>query len=302
MQAAASTSHVTSAKHETARDVARAAAKHALALELACWSSGQITTAKLNRDAAAFLAHWGPATFVSQRLTIPQDPGPPGSLSLSVTQYPELSPAQYCHAGYTCYCGPAAAVSVLQFLQPTSHDGETLDQYVLAGLSAPGGWSTSSSSPYSTKYLETNYWGGETPWLAVAGDYPMNGTFNYWISGSYSGYPYYAHYAPTSVSDYQSLLKSDIWNAGAPGFPLAGDVEEIGGGLHLPGHRTDLEIQHWIAMYGYTTGSGTDYVDPAAGSSLGWPIDAYTVGYSSSNIYTLVTDAGPNGGPYGIVW
>jgi hypothetical protein len=328
MQVGASSSQVPPTKHWSARDAARADAKHALALELASWSNGQIPTAKFNADAAAFLAHWGPATFASQRLTMPPqsgprgstftpqglaillDPGPPNTLSLAVTQYPEFSPAQYCHAGYTCYCGPAAAVSVLAYLNPTSHDGEVIfdvngswpGQFGLAG-------NFGSGAPYSWKYLETNAAhgpvpGGETPWLSVPGDYPMPQSFNYWVSGSYSGFPNYAPYTPTSVSDYQALLKSDIWTGGAAtGFPLAGDIEEIANSLHLPGHPQNLEIQHWIAMYGYTGGgAGTDYVDPVAGSSLNWSVSAYNVGYLSSNIYTLVTDAGPNGGPYGIVW
>ncbi len=60
-------------------------------------------------------------------------------------------------------------------------------------------------------------------------------------------------------------------------------------------------------MYGYTgSGSGTDYVDPVAGSPLnghyGFHANAYNSGYSSSNIYIMVTDADRFGGPFGIVW
>ena len=307
---------VPAAKQESSRDVARANAKHALALQLDRWAKGQISTAQFNNDRSAFLSKWGPATFAtflplphsgtamaasaSQGLSIPLDPRP-GSRSLALTQYPEQNPSQYCQPGTTCYCGPSAAQSVLAYLQPTSHDGEALSQLCLAGTCGPG-------SPYSWKYLETNVPhggipGGETPWYSGSNDYPMPQTFNYWYSGDYFGLPYYTAYRPTSVSDYEALLMSDIWNQGAPGFPLAGDIEEVSNGLHLPGHPGNLEIQHWIAMYGYS-GSGyyTHYVDPVAGSALGWSVSAYNTFYPSSNIYTLVTDAGPNGGPYGIVW
>jgi hypothetical protein len=130
----------------------------------------------------------------------------------------------------------------------------------------------------------------------------MPQSFNYWISGSYSGFPYYTHYKPTSVTDYEGELVADIWSGGASGFPLAGDVEEVRNGLHLPGHPTITEIQHWIAMYGYAaSGVYTSYVDPAAGSALNWNVKAYNTAYPSSNIYTLVTDVGTFG-PYGIVW
>jgi|GEM_PF-1697820 len=303
-------------KHLTARDIARSSARHALAIELAQWSSGQISASTIRNDVASFLSRWGPTTFVSQRFgaqladtpDVALDPGPPGAYSLSVTQYPETNPSGYCQPGVSCYCGPAAAVSVLQFLQPTSHDGETL---VANGNSSSGQFGLAGNFgggyPWSRKYLETNYWGGETPWYVSSNDLPMSMSFNYWISGQYTGFPYYANYRPTSVSDYETLLKSDIWNGAAPGFPLAGDVEEKVNSVHLWGHPANLEIEHWIAMYGYA-GSGyyTNYVDPVAGSPLngnyGFNVSAYNSSFLSSDIFTLVTDAGPNGGPYGIVW
>lgn len=308
-------------KHLTASDIARSSARHALAVELAQWSSGQISTSKIRSDVAAFLSRWGPTTFVSQRFAaqlakspdIALDPGPPGAYSLSVTQYPETNPSGYCQPGFSCYCGPAAAVSVLQFLQAKSHDGETL--VTSSGDSSQGQFGLAGNfysqqapnPPYSYKYLETNVRGGETPWYVSSSDVPMSMTFNYWISGNYTGSPYYANYRPTSVSDYETLLKSDIWNGGAPGYPLAGDVEEKVNSVHLWGHPANLEIEHWIAMYGYA-GSGyyTNYVDPVAGSPLngnyGFNVSAYNSYFLSSDLYTLVTDAGPNGGPYGIVW
>jgi hypothetical protein len=322
VQVAASNTHVPAAKQEPLRFATHSNAKHALALELTQWSNGQISTAKFNHDLSAFVLRWGSSTFASQQLsTLLSSGAGPSKLSsqpldlallgispsknLGVSQFPELNPGAYCQPGFTCYCGPAAAESVLQYLQPTSHDSETLiqsgsyspGQYGLAGI-----WG--SGSPYSTKYLETNVQGGETPWYSGSNDWPMNQSFNYWMSGDYFGYPYYAHYAPTSVSDYETELTADIWNGGlyTTGFPLAADIEEVQYGLHLPGHPTNVEIEHWIGLYGYTSsGAGTSYVDPAAGSALNWNVAAYNPGYDSSNIYTLVTDVGTLG-PYGIVW
>jgi hypothetical protein len=87
---------------------------------------------------------------------------------------------------------------------------------------------------------------------------------------------------------------------------MAGDVEEIAyTGVHLWGHPTYLEIQHWIALYGYdSSGASTSYVDPVAGSTLSWAsaVNPYNTGFASSQMYTLVTDADSMGGPYGIVW
>jgi hypothetical protein len=196
----------------------------------------------------------------------------------------------------------------MAFLQPTSHDGETLfaggsswqGQVGLAGNFGSGVPPPAPQPPYSRKYLETNYFGGETPWLAVPGEYPMSRSINWWVSGSYSGFPNYANQRPTSVTDYQNLLKMDI----STGYPLAGDVEEIANvGVHLWGHPLNQDIQHWIPLYGYAaSGASTSYIDPAAGSTLNWPVNAFNTGWASSDMYTLVTDADSMGGPYGIVW
>lgn len=294
-------------KHVSAHDLARGAAKDALAHALTLRNEGIISVSQFNSDVSTFLAKWGKATFASPGLLTPLSS--PSAQTLPVAQFPETNPSGYCQPGYSCYCGPASAVSVLRYLQPVSHDGETLTdangnssggQFGLAG-------NYGSGAPWSYKYLETNVRGGETPWYSGGNDWPMSQSFNYWISGSYSGFPYYTNYRPTSASNYESDLVADIWSGGSPGYPLAGDVEEIAGGLHLPGHPQNIEIQHWIAMFGYgSNGVTTDYVDPVAGSPLngnyGFNVAPYNYGYASGNIYTLVTDAGPHGGPYGIVW
>jgi hypothetical protein len=302
-------SDVPTTKLESARDVARASAKHALATEFAQWNEGRVSAAQFQRDVSLFLAQYGPATFASKRLLAPMVPSTLSASSLSVYQYAEGSSSQFCSAGTTCYCGPSTGVSILAYLQGTSHDGETLfaggsswqGQVGLAGNFGSGVPPPAPQPPYSRKYLETNYFGGETPWLAVAGEYPMSRSFNWWVSGSYSGFPNYANYRPTSVTDYQNLLKGDI----STGYPLAGDVEEIAYSVHLWGHPTNLEIQHWIPLYGYgSSPATTSYVDPVAGSTLSWApaVNPYNSGFASSDMYTLVTDAGPHGGPYGIVW
>jgi hypothetical protein len=307
MQGLAFAEDLPSTKAETARDVARATAKHALALEFTAWTRGTVSAATFNRDVGTFIARWGKATFASSS-SLATASGISPAKNLPVTQYPEQSPS-YCLNGGTCYCGPSTAETVLHYLQPTSYFGEVLissstnPNYYYGQLGLAGTFG--SGNPYSRKYLETNYWGGETPWYVSSSDWPMNMSFNYWMSGSVSGYPYYTHYRPTSAADYETELTSDIWNGGlyTSGFPLAADIEEVQNGLHLPNHPASLEIQHWIALYGYSSsGTYTSYVDPVAGSALNWGVSAYNTGYSSDNIYHLVIAAGPHGGPYGIVW
>ena len=218
----------------------------------------------------------------------------PTSKTLYVDQYPEQNPSTYCGAGVSCYCGPSAVQSILHFLNylDVSNDKQDhLSQSCLAGTCGSG-------KPYSTKYLETNKW-GNTPWYVTASDRPVPMSINYWMTSSYSGY--YLSYKPTSLLDYEGALEYDING----NYPFAGDVEEIAGSthVHLPGHPSQLEIQHWIAIFGYdTSGAGTDYADPVAGSALGWNAQAYNYGYSSTNIYTLVTDASTKHGPFGIAY
>jgi hypothetical protein len=328
VQAVASSSDIPPSKHLSARDVARADAKSALASELDMWLKGKVETARFNHDVATFLAKWGPGTFVSQRLLVASTPGGstasatlmntlvPSKVDLNMSQLPERNPSGYCQPGVSCYCGPAAAQSILYYLQPTSHDGETLSNnawnppYLYGQFGLAGNFG--SGAPYSWKYLETNVAhgsvpGGETPWYSGSGDYPMSQSINYWMSGGYSGFPYYVNYRPTSQTDYEAKLKADIWNAGSPGYPLSGDVEEVAGSVHLWGHPQNLEIQHWIVLYGFSyTGSDTEYIDPVAGSPLngtyGFNVAPWNSGFYSGDMYTMVTDAGPHGGPFGIVW
>jgi len=241
-----------------------------------------------------------------------------------MNQYPEQSPSQYCVAGVlTCYCGPSAEESILYYINPVSADGEhlvsstgdwTVGQYGLAG-----GWgNVVHNSPYSWKYLETNSAhgtvpGGETPWWSGGTDYPMSGTINWWVSRNYSGSPYYVENplpgtgkgGTLTLTTYEADLTSDIWNQGAGGWPLAADVWEFPGKTpYLNGHNTNLEVQHFITLYGYgSSGATTAYIDPIYGSALnghsGFNLtSSHYTGYPSSSIVSLVN----YGATFGIVW
>jgi hypothetical protein len=300
--------------------IARGDARQALALEWFLAMTGRGSVAKYQRDLSTFVAKWGDDRFSSGYRFASSTAvltGMPTTQTLSMSQYAEQSPSQYCVSGVlTCHCGPSAAESILQYVKPTSYFGEVLinngdfkyGQYGLAGVFGDPTYGK------STKYLETNYWGGETPWFSSRTDWPMSMSFNYWYSGSVNGLPYYTENpAPYSgahltLAQYQADLTSDIWNQGAGGWPLAADVEEYPGKTpYLRGHNTAIEIQHWVALYGYGgSGTYTDYIDPIAGSALngtdGFNVNALNTGYASSSMFALVTYAGAHGGPYGIVW
>lgn len=320
INAAAGAPQPPSWKTVSADFIARSQAKQALALELYAAANGQGSIASYKHHLSQFVAKWGSATFASSK-GMTSALVRPGSQTLNMNQYPEQSPSQYCVSGVvTCYCGPSAAESILEYLQPTSYNfsgygsfvlinnGDwTYGQYGLAGTFGQG-------SPNSNWFLETNLAGGETAWFRSSTDWPMSMSFNYWSSGSVNGSPYYTEDpAPYSghqltQTEYYANLTADIWNGGVPGYPLAADVEEDPGKTpYLYGHNTSLEIQHWVAIYGYgTNGWYTDYIDPIYGSALngtyGFNVNAFNPGYPSDSMFALVTHAGPHGGPYGIVW
>jgi len=154
------------------------------------------------------------------------------------------------------YCGPSTAYMILNALgNTTSVDGEGLDQSCLAG-------NCGSGAPNSTKYLETNYWGG-TPWWVSAADQPMPQTLNYWRTGSYSGY--YIPVGSPSVGTEKDDMVTDI----VSGYPLALNENESAGGNHLPGHPA-IDIGHWLDNNGFhNSGWTVHYADPASGLA-GW--------------------------------
>jgi len=52
------------------------------------------------------------------------------------------------------------------------------------------------------------------------------------------------------------------WNSDN-GWPMVGNIHELTGGFHLPGHP-NRAIGHWIAIRGYSNwGNSTHYVDSA---------------------------------------
>jgi hypothetical protein len=113
------------------------------------------------------------------------------------------------------------------------------------------------------------------------------------MKGTYSWY--YTNSLPNSTTQYQNWLTYDIdYN-----YPVAPDVYEPANDTHLWNHPRNITIRHWITAYGYENwGAGTDYVDPAANSVVGWPgVQPSNVNYPSSSIYYLITRV-----PFGIVW
>jgi hypothetical protein len=73
----------------------------------------------------------------------------------------------------------------------------------------------------------------------------------------------------------------------------------------LYNHPLSLEIEHWITIFAFADSSAnTDYVDPANSSAIKWSPHppAYGWYFPASDMHTLVTDAGPHGGPYRLAW
>lgn len=107
----------------------------------------------------------------------------PTSKTLGVTQFPQQK---------SYWCGPGSANSILQYLNPTSHDGEAVSQSLLANA--------------NRKYLETDYW-GQTPWSYGANSefHPYPETLTYWMTGNYYGL--YAPVGAPSLTTYKNNLR-----------------------------------------------------------------------------------------------
>jgi hypothetical protein len=294
-----------SAASGSAPDPSWTASKSMMATEWSDFRLGHVSSEKYVADAIAFEKRWskfhagaprpkaaGASAGISSAQAAPNSMYSDNTL-YPFSQFPE-SP--------TWYCGPAATQSILTYLTiyklhnstTNSHDGEALTQPCLAGTCGSG-------APYSWKYLETNHWGSlkGTPWWSGGTDWPVPESLNYWLWGNYN--VFYAAYKPTSLSDYEAKFTYDIDSF----YPVAADVEEIAGGTHLLNHPQNKEIEHWIALDSYGSYGGlTSYVDPVAGSALNWnPMPPAQVwSFDSGMMYTMLTDSGPNGGPYGIAW
>lgn len=281
------------------------ASKAAMASEWSDFKFGRVSSEKYLADAVAFEKRWSNVHAGAPRpkaagasAGMSSAPGAPNSMYSDNTLYPF---SQFPESP-TWYCGPAATQSILNYLtiynlhnpNTNSYEGEGLTQPCLAGTCGTG-------APNSSKYLETNYWGSNvgTPWYVTVSDRPVPMSLNYWLWGNYN--LYYGSYTPTSLSDYEAKFTFDIDSL----YPVAADVEEIVGGTHLLNHPPNQEIEHWIALDSYGSYGGlTSYVDPAAGSALNWnPMPPAQVwSFDSGMMYTMMTNAGPNGGPYGMAW
>lgn len=172
------------------------------------------------------------------------------------------------------YCGPGSAYSILAALGKTkSYDNETLSQANLA----------------TRKYLETDYW-GNTPW-SVGTSRPYPESLNYWRTGSYSGY-YAAVGTTVNAATFKDNMTYDIdrnWLVGGNAWEVAGSQNP-----HLVGHPTNVDIYHWIAIYGYANwGDTTYYADPASGaSSLGWTSVPRYSGISTNTLAVILDGRG----------
>jgi hypothetical protein len=82
-----------------------------------------------------------------------------------------------------------------------------------------------------------------------------------------------------NTAQWESDLTIDIstW-----GQPIAGNLVEYSGGIHLVGHPQNQTIGHWIAIYGYNlNGQNTLYGDSVSGDSWIWSWAANVPPYSS---------------------
>jgi hypothetical protein len=268
--------------------------KQAMATRYATVRGGQLPLAQFVAEQRTFEAKWYGPSPAAPRVSSATAGKVLAGVAFACCQSHDLAVNHAAQQSNT-YCGPGATYAVLAYLgYSTSHDGETLTQSCIGGACGSG-------NPYSLKYLETNYWdtygggNGGTPWWVSGSDYPVPGTLNYWRTGTYTGF--YAGVFPSSESTYELDLTYDIDNY----WPFMIDVHEPASGTHLVGHPPAVEIFHWITGFGYSNyGAGTDYIDPAANSTLGWSgVSAYNYNFASSTMYYLMSN---NGYQFGIVW
>ncbi|MFC7218442.1 C39 family peptidase [Streptomyces polyrhachis] len=154
--------------------------------------------------------------------------------------YPSSSylTANHVAQAYSNYCGPATARMTIL------HQGRSISQATLA--------SRFGISPGS----------GGTSWGA------MLSALQYYAHPAYAGE--FLAYSPSSgdKSTYKSRLVVDI--AGTYDS-IAGNVWEVPGGPHLPGHP-NTEIFHWVNIRGYKeSGNYSQVQDPATSVWSGVP-------------------------------
>lgn len=186
----------------------------------------------------------------------------------------------------TYYCGPSAAWSVLTGLNYTSSFyGEAMfptstAQHTLAATCTVG---VNGCTDSRGKYDQTDYWqafsGAGTPWIGEAGNYPMVRALNRWRVGGPTGF--YVPKTPTNDTAGIATFKNDLTTDIDGAWPLAANIYEYVGGVHLPGHP-NAEIGHWIALRGYNNyGDNTRYADPAYNSAVSWGLGPGMAAFNS---------------------
>ncbi|WP_406282021.1 C39 family peptidase [Embleya sp. NBC_00896] len=157
---------------------------------------------------------------------------------------------------YSNYCGPATARMTLL------HQGVNVSQATVAarvGIT-PGNGGTS--------------WGA------------MLSTLNAYTGGQYAGT--FLAYSPSAAdkASYKARLKVDI---ATNKDSIAGNVWEVAGGPHLPGHP-NREIFHWVNIRGYkNSGAYSQVQDPATSVWSGVPAQSPV---SSDSLVTMMGGRG----------
>lgn len=161
----------------------------------------------------------------------------------------------------TYWCGPATVVILVKA------KGKTISQRQAAtdlGTTTNGtGWAPGSTAPMSRTLRK------------------------------HTGYSYMAYAVndrgDTTQRRYRGALVSTVGN----GMGLAANtVRYRGTSVNLVGHP-DRTIYHWIAIRGYRQhGATTNYVDPAAGSKLGWSGVPNYSAYPTVDLVRLMVERG----------
>lgn len=134
-------------------------------------------------------------------------------------------------------------------------------------------------------------WSGVNAAVPNPTGYPMRDVYNYKL-GYVRYYPLNLPSAPGPgpVQSFKNVLIGDI----DAGFPVMGNVWEVTGGSHLPGHP-NREIFHWVNVRGYSNSAAlTNIADPASGAtSLSW--GSAVPKFSSIDTPTMVRMMGGRG-------
>jgi hypothetical protein len=246
----------------SAHEQALLSAKTNLANEYAEVHAGKLSAARYQADVQAFMSTFQVKPYALRHSTmsavVPECIGQPGGGCAPYSK--TLGLTQQPQENYY-YCGPATASEVLRAL----------------------GLSNSQDSVAGSLETTTN----GTPWYDGS-KYPMASTLNAMQGNLY--------YAPLNGGFSTSTYSNDLVQDMAFGQPIAGNVVENAGGVHLRGHPQGYTIYHWIAIYGYTNyGNDTSYADSVANAPSIWfyqSVVPYNSGYSNGDMTTLLSGRG----------